>query len=239
MNKMYKIIKIYKSEENKFKDYKVPVHEGMVILDAVNYITEHFDSSISVRWNCKAARCGSCGAEINGIPKLMCKTRIDSIQGDIKIEPLKIFKNVKDLVTDVSNVWKTKKQIPSFEIIDVYNTKKNNINKNKPKIIKLHEIDVERAQEFKKCIECFLCLDSCHVIREHKTNYIGPMHVVKIASLDMNPIDKKDRREFLDKNGIRFCNVTKCCTEICPAHIKITDNAIISEKERIADKKLF
>ncbi len=233
---MYKIIKIYSSEENKFKNYKVPINEGMVVLDAVIYVLEHFDSTIGVRWNCKAARCGSCGAEINGIPKLMCKTRIDSIEGDITIEPIKVFKNLKDLVPDVSDVWKTKKQIPYFEMIKEYSNKKN---KASTKYMKIYNIDIERSQEFKKCIECFLCLDSCHVIREHKTNYIGPMHVVNIASLDMNPIDKKDRREFLNENGIRYCNITKCCTEICPLHIKITDNAIIPEKERINDKKIM
>ncbi|MCL4383129.1 MAG: succinate dehydrogenase/fumarate reductase iron-sulfur subunit [Candidatus Marsarchaeota archaeon] len=231
---MNKIIKIYKSQENKFKEFEVPIQEGMVVLDAVIYILEHFDSTISVRWNCKAARCGSCGAEINGLPKLMCKTRIDSIKEDIEIKPLKIFKNVQDIVVDVSDTWEIKKKMPGFEIINKFSNK--NIS---TKEMKIYEIDVERAQEFKKCIECFLCLDSCHVIREHKTNYIGPMHVVKTASFDMNPIDKKIRIDFLDKNGIRYCNVTKCCTEVCPAHIKITDNAIIPEKERINDKKIL
>ncbi len=233
---MEKIIKIFRSD-NKFSEYKIPIEEGMVVLDALIYIIEHFDSTISARWNCKAARCGSCGAEINGIPKLMCKTRIDSIDTDIIIEPLKIFPNIKDLVGNVMQVWKTKKEMPAFEMINKFNMQKHKTASTKNLV--LYEYDVLRAQEFKKCIECFLCLDSCHVIREHLTNYIGPMHVVNAASLDLNPIDSKDRREFLDKNGIRFCNVTKCCTEVCPMKIKITDNAIIPEKERINDKKIF
>ena len=230
-------IKLFSSKQERLVEYTVPIEHGMVVLDAVIYVLEHFDSSISVRWNCKAGRCGSCGAEINGVPSLMCKTRLDSINGDIEVLPMKVFPNVKDLVIDPTDTWHIKKSIPNFKINEQIISKSNDITATKN--ITLYEYDVTRAQEFKRCIECFLCLDSCHAVRVHKYAYIGPMHVVKTASLDMNPLDSIDRREFLDKKGIRFCNVTKCCTEVCPAKIKITDNAIIPEKERINDKKVI
>lgn len=222
-------IRVYRRDpENEadghFQEFAVPVEEGMVVLDAINYITEHYDPTLSVRWNCKAARCGSCSAEINGMPKLMCKTRIDKFEGTITVEPMKAFPLVKDLVTDVNKNYEIEKGIPQFTPKKI----------NRPWII--DEIDVVRSQEFRKCIECFLCQDVCHVVRDHKTEYVGPRHIIKAASLDMHPIDSIKRATILTKEkGIGYCNVTKCCQEVCPEHIKITDNAIIPEKEMAAD----
>ncbi|HSR28209.1 MAG TPA: 4Fe-4S dicluster domain-containing protein, partial [Actinomycetes bacterium] len=99
--------------------------------------------------------------------------------------------------------------------------------------------DVERIQEFRKCIECFLCQNVCHVIRDHPENkprFFGPRFLVRLAELEMHPLDTGDRRELLrGQMGLGLCNITKCCTEVCPEHINITDNAIIPLKERVAD----
>ncbi|MFI5412775.1 MAG: succinate dehydrogenase/fumarate reductase iron-sulfur subunit [Candidatus Micrarchaeales archaeon] len=207
-----------------YQEYTVPTQEGMVVLDAVNYVVSNNDSTLSVRWNCKAAKCGSCSAEINGVPKLMCNTRIDALGDTITVGPMRAFPLVKDLVTDVSKNFEMLKRIPEFT----------------PRKAKMpwrfKEEDIERSKEFRKCIECFLCQDVCHVIRDHNTNYIGPRHVIKAASLDMHPMDSLDRSKMLaEENGLGYCNVTKCCEDVCPEKIKITDNAIIPEKERAAD----
>ena len=96
---------------------------------------------------------------------------------------------------------------------------------------------MERSTELRKCIECFLCQDVCHVVREHKADYIGPRWVVKAASFDMHPMDSLNRSEYMkDQAGLGYCNITKCCQEICPEHIVITDDAIIPEKERVVDR---
>jgi succinate dehydrogenase / fumarate reductase iron-sulfur subunit len=212
-------------EEGKFVDYEVPVREGMVVLDAVNYVTENMDTTLAVRWNCKAARCGSCAAEINNRPALMCKTRIDILGDKIKVAPMAAFPLVKDLVTDVSENFETDRKIPGF-------TPREGVES--PWIIP--QMDVDRTKEFRTCIECFLCMDVCHVVREHKKDYVGPRHVIKAASLDMHPMDTVDRSKYLNKEGgLGYCNITKCCQEVCPEHIKITDNAIIQEKERAVD----
>ncbi|BCS91242.1 MAG: succinate dehydrogenase / fumarate reductase, iron-sulfur subunit [Candidatus Micrarchaeota archaeon] len=216
-----------KDKEPYFKEYEVDVKEGMVVLDAVIYISQMIDTTLAVRWNCKAARCGSCSAEINGKPRLMCKTRVSDLGDTITIEPMKAFKIVKDLVTDVSINFEYAKKIPKF-----------NPKPGLPQIWQMQQISVERAQEFKRCIECFLCQDSCHVFRNHKDNYyIGPRNVIKTAIYDFHPLDSEDRTEFLDRSGLNFCNVTKCCQEVCPEHIRITDNAIIPEKERLLNRK--
>ena len=105
--------------------------------------------------------------------------------------------------------------------------------------LRMKQEDVERSQEFRKCIECFLCQDTCHVLRTHKKHdkFSGPRFMVRAASLDMHPLDAEDRVEFLkEEGGIGYCNITRCCTEVCPEHIGITDNAIIPMKERVADR---
>ncbi len=221
-------ISIYRRDHRNiggYRDYDVPFKEGMVVLDAVRYVQEHIDTTLAIRWNCKAARCGSCAAEINNIPKLMCKTRIDTLGNTIKVMPMGAFPVVADLVTDVSENYAIMRQIPEFRPIPT---------DKKPWTIQ--QMDIERTKEFRKCIECFLCQDVCHVIREHKANYVGPRHVVKIASLDMHPMDSLSRAKFLNNEaGLGFCNVTKCCQDVCPEGIHITDNAIIPEKERVVD----
>ena len=223
-------LKIQRSEPSSGKkvsydEFEVPVEEGMVVLDAVHYVENNLDPSLAVRWNCKAARCGSCAAELNGMPKLMCKTRVDRLGDHITIEPMKAFPVVKDLVTDVSHNYEVAKKIPPF-------TPKPEMKS--PFLI--NQIDITRSKEFRTCIECFLCQDVCHVIREHHSDYFGPKHVVKIASLDLHPADCIDRSELLyHEGGLGFCDITKCCQAVCPEDIRITDNAIIPEKERIVD----
>jgi len=210
------------------KAYAVPLVTGMVVLDAIHYIQAHYDGDLACRWNCKAARCGSCSAEINGRPRLMCKARLDEFpDGPITVRPLKAFPLIKDLVTDVSWNYEVAKQIPAFTPADGQGP------------FLLYQQDVERAQEFRKCIECFLCQDVCHVLRDHdgRAAYYGPRYMVRIASLEMHPMDTRSRTGLLkEQGGLGYCNITKCCEEICPEHIHITDNAIIPLKERVADE---
>jgi succinate dehydrogenase / fumarate reductase iron-sulfur subunit len=148
----------------------------------------------------------------------------------ISIAPIKTFPLVRDLVTDVSFNYDVAKEIPAFKPRD-------------PEAdggYRLQQMDVERGQEFRKCIECFLCQNVCHVIRDHPENkekFYGPRFLVRLAELDMHPLDMEDRSELIRKAaGVGMCNITKCCTEVCPEDIHITDNAIIPLKERVADE---
>ena len=207
----------------KFQDYKVDVGEGMVVLDVVHKIQAEQANDLAVRWNCKAGKCGSCSAEINGKPRLMCMTRLNTLDltVPVTIEPMKTFPHVKDLVTDVSWNYAVKKKIQKFT-------------PRKPDAAdgtwRVQQADVDRPQEFRKCIECFLCQDVCHVLRDHNLHdqFIGPRFLIYTAQLEMNPIDEADRVPDLKNScGIGYCNITKCCTKVCPEEIKITDNAII------------
>jgi succinate dehydrogenase / fumarate reductase, iron-sulfur subunit len=220
-----------KAETGSFQEYDAEVGEGMVVLDAIHQIQAEQCPDLAVRWNCKAGKCGSCSAEINGVPSLMCMTRCGDLPpGEtVVVEPMKAFPLVRDLVTDVSWNYRAKQQIKPFKPRD-------------PDAAdgtwRIAQEDVERVQEFRKCIECFLCQDVCHVLREHQKHdgFIGPRLFVYSAALEMHPLDVEDRVSDLKKrDGIGYCNITKCCTKVCPEHITITDNAIIPLKERVVD----
>jgi succinate dehydrogenase / fumarate reductase iron-sulfur subunit len=220
------------AQGGRFQDYTTEVAEGMVVLDAVHRIQAEQAADLAVRWNCKAGKCGSCSAEVNGMPKLMCMTRLSEIPLDkpVVLEPMKAFPLLKDLVTDVSWNFEVKKRIKPFK-------------PRKPDAPdgtwRMAQSDVDRVQEFRKCIECFLCQDVCHVLRDHRLHqaFIGPRFLVHAAALEMHPLDVEDRVEALrSRDGIGYCNITKCCTNVCPEGITITDNAIIPLKERVVDR---
>jgi succinate dehydrogenase / fumarate reductase, iron-sulfur subunit len=215
-----------------FREYDVAADEGMVVLDVIHRIQATQAPDMAVRWNCKAGRCGSCSAEINGKPRLMCMTRMNTFSegAPITVSPMRTFPIVKDLVSDVSYNYEKAKTIPAFapKAREADGTHR------------MFQEDVDRVQEFHKCIECFLCQDVCHVIRDHETNktsFAGPRFFVRLAALEMHPLDTNDRLELIRaRAGLGFCNITRCCTDVCPEQIKITDNAIIPLKERVVTK---
>lgn len=225
-----RLFKVWRGDKSggQLVDYTVDVQDGMVVLDAIHQIQREQAHDLACRWNCKAAKCGSCSAEVNGKPRLMCKTRLDDfVEGQtITVQPMKAFPIIRDLVTDVSWNYTVNKKIPPFTP--------------KPDTTWLmQQRDVDRSQEFRKCIECFLCQNVCHVLREHdlEDKFFGPRFLVRVASLEMHPLDSLDRTGLLkNEGGIGLCNITKCCTEVCPEEIHITDNAIIPMKERVVDK---
>jgi succinate dehydrogenase / fumarate reductase, iron-sulfur subunit len=227
-------LRIWRGDANggKFADYITPVSEGMVVLEAHHRVQADQANDLAVRWNCKAGKCGSCSAEINGKPALMCMTQLAHLPPDqpVVLEPMRAFPSVKDLVTDVSWNYRVKKRIKRFQ----------------PRppdapdgTWRMGQADVDRVQEFRKCIECFLCQDVCHVLRDHRMHdeFIGPRFLVHVAALEMHPLDTADRlAELKEADGVGLCNITKCCTKVCPEGITITDNAIIPLKERVVDE---
>ena len=221
------------AEGGELKDYTVEVNDGEVVLDIIHRLQATQANDLAVRWNCKAGKCGSCSAEVNGRPRLMCMTRMSTFGEDetVTVTPLRTFPVMRDLVTDVSFNYEKAREIPSF-------TPPKDL---QPGEYRMQQEDVNRSQEFRKCIECFLCQNVCHVVRDHEDNkesFSGPRYLMRVAELDMHPLDTVDRKDMAQEDfGLGYCNITKCCTEVCPEHIKITDNALIPMKERVADKK--
>ncbi|MBH0778547.1 succinate dehydrogenase/fumarate reductase iron-sulfur subunit [Nocardia bovistercoris] len=221
------------NDGGELEDFTVLVNEGEVVLDIIHRLQATQAPDLAVRWNCKAGKCGSCSAEVNGRPRLLCMTRMSTFEPDelITVTPMRTFPVIRDLVTDVSFNYQKAREIPSFTPpVDL-----------KPGEYRMKQVDVERSQEFRKCIECFLCQNTCHVVRDHEENkqsFAGPRFLMRIAELEMHPLDVADRRDLAqEEQGLGLCNITKCCTEVCPEHIGITDNALIPMKERVADRK--
>jgi succinate dehydrogenase / fumarate reductase iron-sulfur subunit len=217
------------NEKGEMVDYKVPLVPGMVVLDAVHAVQAMHSPDLAVRWNCKAGKCGSCSGEVNGKPRLMCMDRMDKYPAGepIVVRPMKTFPVMKDLVCDVSWNYRVDKKIPPFKMRP---------SKDEPRF---SQEEADRVQEFRKCIECFLCQNVCHVLRDHEKQpvFAGPRFFVRVAGLEMHPLDTGDRLQLVkDELGLGYCNITKCCTEVCPEHIHITDNAIIPLKERVVDR---
>ena len=214
-----------------FLTYSIKLEQGMVVLDALHRIQAEQAPELAVRWNCKAGKCGSCSMEINGRPKLACMTRMNELPSnqEIVIQPLKTFPIIKDLVTDVSWNYIQNKKIKPFNP-GVKKLSKDHI---------MYQQSVERIQEFRKCIECYLCQDVCHVLRDQnqQDKFVGPRFMIRLASLEMHPLDIEDRiPQIKDDYGSGMCNITRCCTDVCPESINITDNGIIPLKERVADR---
>ena len=221
-------------EGGDLKKYAVEVNDGEVLLDVIHRLQATQAPDLGVRWNCKAGKCGSCSAEVNGKPSLMCMTRMNTFEPTetVTVTPLRTFPVIRDLVCDVSFNYEKARQIPAFSPPEGVGLGE----------YRMQQVDVERSQEFSKCIECFLCQTVCHVVRDHEDNkksFAGPRFLIRAAELAMHPLDAlKDRPDFaVEEQGIGLCNITKCCTEVCPEHIKITDNAIIPMKERIVDRR--
>jgi succinate dehydrogenase iron-sulfur subunit len=216
------------------EDFQVEVNEGEVVLDVIHRMQATQAPDLACRWNCKAGKCGSCSVEVNGTPRLACMTRMSTFEETqtVTVTPLRTFPVIRDLVTDVSFNYEKALQTPAFAPPPGL----------KPGEYRMQQVDVERSQEFRKCIECFLCQNTCHVVRDHEENkraFSGPRLFIRAAELDMHPLDvRSDRKEYAQASqGLGYCNITKCCTEVCPEHIKITDNAIIPMKERVVDNR--
>ncbi len=242
-------LRIYRGDNNQGEmvEYQVPRAPGMVVLDAVHAVQALHSPDLAVRWNCKAGKCGSCGGEVNGKPKLMCMDRLDNYPpGEpITVRPMKSFPVIKDLATDVSWNYQVNKKIPPFKMRKTpppappQSGKGGNSTPAPQDVPRFSQAEADRVQEFRKCIECFLCQNVCHILREHdkQSDFGGPRFFVRVASLEMHPLDTGDRLGLVkDELGLGYCNITKCCTEVCPEHIKITDNAIIPLKERVVDR---
>ena len=227
--------KLYRGNDSdgQLVNYQIEVDQGMVVLDAIHVIQAEHANDLAVRWNCKAGKCGSCGVEINGKPKLACMTRMNEYDTDetISVRPVKTFPTMKDLVSDVSWNYEQNKRITPFKPDPLQKDEKENY--------RMFQEDVDRIQEFRKCIECYLCQNVCHVLRDHdrKDNFAGPRFMIRLAGLDMHPLDTEDRIPAIKEDfGSGMCNITRCCTDICPEHIQITDNGIIPLKERVVDR---
>ena len=205
----------------------------MVVLDAVHDIQATQANDLACRWNCKAGKCGSCSAEVNGMPKLMCMTRMSDLPLDkpITIEPMKAFPVVKDLITDVS--WNFRGEEKDQEIQTAaarcagwHLADATGGHRSRAGIPEMH-----RVFSLPGCLP--RAARSSHARRIHRTAFSDLRRGAGDASARYR---ESHRQNCARRTASDYCNITKCCTKVCPENIQITDNGIIPLKERVVDE---
>ena len=195
--------------------YEVPYRKDWVVLDALNYVKDTLDGSLSFRWSCRMGVCGSCGMKVNGSPKLTCASFLsDSLPGPIRVEPLDYIPVVRDLVVDMSDFMRKLKKV-------------------KPWIIRHDERPLAEGEylqtpdqldaykQFSMCINCMLCYSACPIYGL-EPSFIGPAAIALAQRYNMDSRDEgaPERLEILSEHdGIWQCTFVGECTKVCPKHV--------------------
>jgi len=198
-----------------FQRYQVPLRKDWVVLDALNYIKDKVDGSLSFRWSCRMGICGSCGMMVNGEPKLTCATFLTSYaSGPVRVEPLRYFPVVRDLIIEMTDFMVKLKSV-------------------KPWIIRREEKSVadgeylqtpqqlETYKQFSMCINCMLCYAACPVYGLDPL-FSGPAAIALAQRYNLDSRDQgsRERMEILSQHeGIWGCTFVGECTEVCPKHV--------------------
>ena len=208
----------YRPEEESrpsFSEYEVPYRKDWAVLDALNYIKDKLDGSLSFRWSCRMGVCGSCGMMVNGYPKLSCATfLVDYLPGPIRVEPLRYFPIVRDLVVDISDFMRKLKKV-------------------KPWILRAREkpfaegeylqtpAQLEEYKQFSMCINCTLCYAACPVYGL-EPSFIGPAVIALAQRYNRDSRDEgaRERMGILsERDGMWQCTFVGECTKVCPKHV--------------------
>jgi fumarate reductase iron-sulfur subunit len=202
-------------EEPGVQSYEVPLRKDWVILDALNYIKDQLDGSLSFRWSCRMGVCGSCGMTVNGVPKLTCATFLfDYAPGPVRVEPLKNFPVLRDLVVDTSDFlvkltkskpWIVRKEERSLEDGEYLQTPE----------------ELERYKQFSMCINCMLCYAACPVYGLDPL-FSGPAAIALAQRYNLDSRDQGagERLDILSQHdGIWGCTFVGECTQVCPKHV--------------------
>jgi fumarate reductase iron-sulfur subunit len=208
----------YRPEEEAepvFQDYEVPFRKDWVVLDALNYIKDRLDGSLSFRWSCRMGVCGSCGMMVNGQPKLTCAAFLsDQGQGPIRVEPLRFFPVIRDLVVDITDFMHKLKKVKPWIVRE----------REKPLAEGEHlqtPDQLDAYKQFSMCINCMLCYSACPIYGLEPT-FVGP---AAIALAQRYNLDSRDQggHERLDvlstEEGVWACTFVGECTTACPKHV--------------------
>jgi len=202
-----------RDEVPKTQTYEVPIQPDWKVLDALNHIKDEIDPSLSHRWSCRMAVCGSCGMNVNGEPRLTCKTRLTDYGDTITVEPLSNFPVIRDLVVDMDGFME--------KLHDV-----------KPWIIRAKELAVEEGttrqspeelsqfRQFSMCINCMLCYAACPVVA-HDPRFMGPAAIALGHRYDLDTRDEgqAERLQAMRDGEIYACSYANECSEVCPKNV--------------------
>ncbi|MBN1503470.1 MAG: succinate dehydrogenase/fumarate reductase iron-sulfur subunit [Candidatus Eisenbacteria bacterium] len=194
--------------------FDVPVKKGMTVLDALQYIKENLDSTLSWRFSCRMGVCGSCGMFINGFPRLACNTQVLELEADVvDLKPLPNFDTIKDLVPDLAVLFEKHRSVRPFTL------RKDIAELDNPSGEFFQTTDeLQRYLQFAYCIKCGLCMAACPTVATDR-RYLGPQALTQAHRYNMDSRDEgRDERkdEALGTHGVFRCHFAGACSEACP-----------------------
>ncbi len=199
--------------EKRWIDYEIPYKKWTTVLDVILEAKSHFDHSIGVRYSCRQASCGSCGMIINGKPKLACFTKISELNSNIvKVEPMKNFPIIRDLVVGFDRMFKTHKRLKPYLIRD-----DSEITTKTSELLQTPE-QLNNYIQFANCIKCGLCNSVCPTMATDSA-FIGPQALAQAYRYvaDNRDKGKDDRLKIIDEShGIWRCHFAGSCSQVCP-----------------------
>lgn len=197
-----------------FQKFEVPLRKDWVVLDALNHIKDNEDGSLTYRWSCRMGICGSCGMMVNGEPKLTCATFLTSYAGQkIRIEPLRYFPVIRDLVTEISDFMAKLSKVKPWLI-------RNDAAEPATEFLQTPE-QMDRYKQYSMCINCTLCYAACPVYGLDP-DFIGPASLALAQRYNMDSRDEgvDDRMAVLaHPEGVWGCTFVGECTRVCPKHV--------------------
>ena len=202
-----------KDEDPYYQSYQVPCQEQWVVLDAVNYIKDHIDRTLSYRWSCHMAICGSCGMMVNGEPTLTCSSFIKDMPDKIRIEPLDNFPITRDLVVEMDGFVEKLTSVKPY-IVPAEEIPEGETYKQLPHQLKDY-------QQFTHCINCLLCYSACPQVGLNE-DFVGPasLALAHRYNLDSRDQGRSAREDVVASNeGIWECSFVGACSEVCPHEV--------------------
>lgn len=197
-----------------FRTYRVPCREDWVVLDAVNYVKDVLDRTLSYRWSCHMAVCGSCGMMINGEPKLSCKAFLRDLPDRIRIEPLANFPVERDLVVVMDDFMDKLGRVKPYLAPAERKSVEDGTYLQKPAQLK-------KFKQYTLCINCTLCYAACPQYA-HNAGFVGPaaLALAHRYNLDSRDVGRSARRDVVAAaDGIWQCSFVGACSEVCPEHV--------------------
>jgi fumarate reductase iron-sulfur subunit len=194
--------------------YEVPVQPDWKVLDALNFIKDEIDPSLSHRWSCRMAVCGSCGMMVNGVPTLTCKNAVSDYGDTVEVGPLSNFPIIRDLVVELDGFMEKFQSVKPWIVRAKERAVEEGTHRQSPE-------ELEQFRQFSMCINCMLCYSACPVVA-NEPEFIGPAAIAlgHRYNLDSRDQGQRERNRIFRGEGTVFsCSYANECSEVCPKHV--------------------
>jgi fumarate reductase iron-sulfur subunit len=201
-------------EAPRTETYEVPCRPDWKILDALNHIKDHIDGTLSHRWSCRMAVCGSCGMNVDGVPTLTCKASVTDYGDSIAVEPLSNFPVVRDLVVELEGFMEKLQRVKPW----IIRAKQRAVEEGP---VRQSPAELEQFRQFSMCINCMLCYAACPVVA-NEPEFLGPAAIALGHRYNVDSRDEgaRERNEIFRGEGTVFsCSYANECSEVCPKHV--------------------